>query len=186
MASRFVVVVRKCMFDLILRLHGVCVWSMSSRPFWSLSVLYVSWVESMGSFISSPASSRTLHHCMDKPPIDASRCYVICRVAVLPKVIFSRWRKSPFYPFWVDLYVLIRHQYWTVSTSLYKVSLFFSWFGATYAKQKFIIWWQDKRPFTLFSRLVFFTGGHRNFRLPQNLANLLDEIIQTNFEFEFF
>jgi hypothetical protein len=40
-----------------------------------------------------------------------------------------------------------------------------------------------------FSWLVFFTGGHRNFRLPQNLenlANFLEEIIQTNFEFEFF
>jgi hypothetical protein len=40
-----------------------------------------------------------------------------------------------------------------------------------------------------FCRLVFFTGGNRNFRLPrnlENLANLPDEIIQTNFEFEFF
>jgi hypothetical protein len=36
---------------------------------------------------------------------------------------------------------------------------------------------------------LFFTGGHRNLRLPQdleNLGNLPDEIIQTNFEFEFF
>jgi hypothetical protein len=35
----------------------------------------------------------------------------------------------------------------------------------------------------------FFTGGNRNFRLPwnlKNLVNLLDEIIQTNFEFWIF
>jgi hypothetical protein len=40
-----------------------------------------------------------------------------------------------------------------------------------------------------FSQSVIFTGGDRNFWLPQNLENLRnlpDEIIQTNFEFEFF
>jgi hypothetical protein len=39
------------------------------------------------------------------------------------------------------------------------------------------------------SRFFFFTGGNRNFRLTwnlKNLVNLLDEIIQTNFEFWIF
>jgi hypothetical protein len=37
-----------------------------------------------------------------------------------------------------------------------------------------------------FFSVSFFTDGHRNFRLPsnlENLVNLLDKIIQTNFEF---
>jgi hypothetical protein len=44
-------------------------------------------------------------------------------------------------------------------------------------------------PRFFFSRSVIFIGGDRNFWLPQNLENLRnlpDEIIQTNFEFEFF
>jgi hypothetical protein len=40
-----------------------------------------------------------------------------------------------------------------------------------------------------FFRWAFFTGGHRNYRLPRNLKNLAilpDEFFQTNFEFKFF
>jgi hypothetical protein len=50
------------------------------------------------------------------------------------------------------------------------------------------LWTSHTQGFFFLDQL-FFIGGHRNFRLPrnlENLANISDEIIQTNFEFEFF